>query len=132
MAKQRLTDGDLAMFALKAAQKAYSPYSGIQVGAALEADGSVFSGANVENRSYGLTVCAERSAVFAAVSAGSHKFERIAIASPQISFIVPCGACLQVLAEFCDDLKIILVGRDGKLRRTSLRKLLPTRFVLKK
>ena len=132
MVKQRLTDGDLAMLALRAAQKAYSLYSGIQVGAALEADGDVFSGVNVENRSYGLTTCAERSAIFAAVSAGSRGFTRIAVASPQISFIVPCGACLQVLAEFCDDLRIILLGREGKLRRTSLRKLLPTRFVLKK
>ena len=88
--------------ALDAARNSYSPYSKFRVGAAiLCGDGSITIGTNVENRSFGLTICAERSALVAAVSAGKHDFKAIAIATPDASYAVsPCGACRQVLSEF--------------------------------
>jgi len=95
-------DEMLFRVAQEAALRAYSPYSKFRVGAAiLCGDGSIVSGANVENRSFGLTICAERSAVVSAVSAGKRDFRAIAIATPDASYAVsPCGACRQVLSEF--------------------------------
>ncbi len=92
----------LFALALEAANASYSPYSRFRVGAALLCpDGTVFTGTNVENRSFGLTVCAERSALLAAVSAGRREFSGIVIATPDASYPVsPCGACRQVLSEF--------------------------------
>ncbi|MEI6388604.1 MAG: cytidine deaminase [Spirochaetota bacterium] len=92
----------LFALALEASRASYSPYSRFRVGAALvAADGSVFTGANVENRSFGLTICAERSALVAAISAGHRGFSTIAIATPDSKGPVsPCGACRQVLSEF--------------------------------
>ncbi len=88
--------------ALQAAQASYSPYSKFRVGAALAcADGTIFTGTNVENRSFGLTICAERSAMLAAISAGKREFSGIVIATPDADYPVsPCGACRQVLSEF--------------------------------
>lgn len=128
----KVTDQQLAQMALEAAKESYSPYSHFPVGAALMADGEVFTGANVENRSYGLTVCAERVAVLAAVANGKRQLERLALASPSSEFITPCGACLQVLSEFGVDLKLTLVNVNGEIRRTSLLRLYPKPFVLKK
>jgi cytidine deaminase len=99
-----------------AASQAYAPYSGFRVGAALLCtDGTVFRGANVENRSFGLTNCAERSALFAAVSAGHRSFEAIAIFTPDSREPVPpCGACRQVLSEFAAPaLPVVLAGSEG-------------------
>lgn len=127
-----LTDQQLAEVALAAARKSYSPYSKFKVGAAIEADREVFVGTNVENRSYGLTICAERSAVVNAVSAGKTQFNRLAIATPREETILPCGACLQVLSEFCQDLKILLVKGSGEFTRTRLSKLYPRPFSLRK
>lgn len=95
-------DDKLFAAARDAAERSYSPYSKFRVGAAiLCADGSIATGANVENRSYGLTICAERSAVVSAISAGQKDFKAIAIATPDSSYPVsPCGACRQVLSEF--------------------------------
>jgi cytidine deaminase len=92
----------LFALALDAARASYSPYSKFRVGAALLcADGSIVTGANVENRSFGLTVCAERSAISAAISAGKREFAGIVVATPDSSYPVsPCGACRQVLSEF--------------------------------
>lgn len=105
---------DLYEKALKAASSAYAPYSRFRVGAALLAeDGTVITGVNVENRSFGLTNCAERSAVFAAVSAGKRSFAAIAIATPDSDYPVgPCGACRQVLSEFMAPDVPVVFGPD--------------------
>lgn len=119
----------LVAAALAAREQAYAPYSKFRVGAALLADDqTVFRGCNVENVSYGLTNCAERTAVFTAVQAERRRFSAIAIASK--GGVLPCGACLQVLAEFCDDLPIYLVDADHPERwvSTRLQLLLPNRF----
>ncbi|MDR1863860.1 MAG: cytidine deaminase [Treponema sp.] len=101
--------------ARKAAQAAYAPYSGFRVGAALLAeDGTVFSGCNVENRSYGLTICAERTAVTKAVSEGRRVFKALAIAALDSAVPVgPCGACRQVLSEFMDGEAPVRFGGGG-------------------
>ncbi len=108
--------------------RAYAPYSHFRVGAALESsDGTVFLGCNVENASYGLTICAERSAVFAAVSAGFTRFRRAVVVSDVDPPAAPCGACRQVLAEFGLDLPIDGVGSKGIIR-WRLSDLLPAAF----
>lgn len=101
-----------------AARNSYSPYSKFRVGAAiLCGDGSVFTGTNVENRSFGLTICAERSALVAAVSAGMHDFKAIAIATPDASYAVsPCGACRQVLSEFFPPEAVVEFGNTSENR----------------
>jgi cytidine deaminase len=107
---------------------AYAPYSKFHVGAAIEADdGSVHVGCNVENASYGLTICAERMAVGAAVAAGKRKLKRVAVATAVEPPATPCGACRQVLAEFGLDLEVITAGPTSE-RRWRLRELLPEAF----
>ena len=107
---------DLFAEARKAADFAYAPYSKFMVGAALLAgDGTVFTGCNVENRSFGLTVCAERNAVFKAVSCGQKSFKALAISTPDSEIPVgPCGACRQVLSEFMPPSSPVLFGGSGK------------------
>ena len=102
--------------ARKAADFAYAPYSKFRVGAALLADdGTVFTGCNVENRSFGLTICAERNAVFKAVSTGNRSFKALAISTPDSETPVgPCGACRQVLSEFMEPSSPVLFGGSGK------------------
>jgi len=115
--------------AIEARERAYAKYSQFQVGAAvLTGDGRMFSGCNVENSSYGLTICAERAAVFSAVAAGQHKLDMIAIATA--GGATPCGACRQVLAEFNPALPILLVDVDhpDRIAETDLRQLLPGAF----
>lgn len=112
---------------------AYAPYSGYAVGAALlarDAKGSesVFTGANVENASYGLCVCAERNAVAAAVLAGARELLAMAIATPGPEPAAPCGMCRQVMAEFARDLPVALVVEGKIVQRTTLQKLLPMAF----
>lgn len=117
--------------ALAALKKAYSPFSKIKVGAALLcSDGEIIIGCNVENSSYGLSMCAERTAVFKAVSSGKEKFKKVCIATNADKIFTPCGACRQVLHEFCDDLEIICITTKGKEKKFSLKKLLPDSFRL--
>ena len=124
-----MTPEALQAAALAVQQHAYAKYSQFRVGAALATPGgAIFTGCNVENSSYGLTICAERVALFAAVAAGEQEFTGLAIASP--GGVMPCGACLQVLAEFVNELNIWLVDSEQKVsvRETSLGRLLPERF----
>ncbi len=109
----------LAREAIAAAERAYAPYSKFKVGAALLAeDERVFTGCNVENASYGLTNCAERTAVFKAVSEGATRFKAIAIAGGVGDVAMPCGACRQVLAEFCPpDAPVRCVSLDGAITK---------------
>lgn len=112
-----MTNADFFEMAVKSAGKAYAPYSNFKVGAVLlTRDGQIFTGCNIENSSYSMTICAERTAVFKAVSSGFRDFKAIAVAgSPDGDFskpCIPCGACLQVLSEFCDD-DFMIVLSDG-------------------
>jgi cytidine deaminase len=112
-----------------ARRRAYAPYSRFRVGAAVRAGGRVFEGANVENASYGLTLCAERAAVTAAVLAGAHRLEAVAIASATSPPTPPCGMCLQTLAEFAGpELPVLLAGARGAVVKTTLGELLPRGF----
>jgi cytidine deaminase len=110
-------------------ERAYAPYSGFRVGAALRgSEGTIFTGCNVENASYGLTICAERVALFKAVSEGVRSFLVLALVSDSEEPIPPCGACLSVLSEFGLDLPIVSVGKTGKRTSWTLRDLLPHVF----
>jgi len=120
---------ELLAAARLAMKKSYSPYSKIRVGAALLSDGGkIFCGANVENASYGLTLCAERAAVAAAVAAGSRKFVAAAIAWNRKGRVSPCGACRQVLSEFSPRLVIITAGARGNITVRKLSDMLPEAF----
>lgn len=123
----------LAETAIKAAEMAYAPYSNFKVGAALLAeDGRIFTGCNVENSSFGVTNCAERTALFKAVSEGCRKFCSIAIAGGKDEVAAPCGVCRQALSEFCEpSMPVRCVTLDGKIVRDyTLGGLLPASFKL--
>jgi cytidine deaminase len=127
-------DDELLEMARAASQRAYCPYSNFHVGAAIRAGGKIYAGANVENASYGLTICAERTAMFAAILAGETNIEAVAVScvdAPEGSDttqLMPCGACRQVLAEFAGPDTPVLVDRAG---RFTLNELLPFAFRLK-
>lgn len=126
-----MNNAEFFALAVRASEKSYSPYSNFKVGAVLlTEDGQIFTGCNIENASYSLAMCAERTAIFKAVSSGFRNFRAIAVAgSADGDFsksCIPCGACLQVMAEFCDD-DFMIVLADGVHQ---LSEFLPKRFVL--
>jgi cytidine deaminase len=113
-----------------AAERAYNRYSGYAVGAAVKSEsGRIFSGCNVENASYGATMCAERSAIFGLVSAGERQIASVCVYAPGEPMAMPCGMCRQVIAEFCLDAPVLVAGPRGVLRR-SFAELLPEAFRL--
>jgi cytidine deaminase len=115
--------------ALAARENAHAPFSKFKVGAAIEDEsGRVFTGCNVENATYGLTICAERVAVFKAISEGARKFKRIAVAADTDVLTPPCGACRQILWEFCGDAELTLVNLQGKTETFRLKELFPRPF----
>lgn len=115
--------------ALAVRANAFAPYSRFQVGAALEdSEGRIHTGCNVENATYGLTVCAERVALFKAISEGVRKFRRVAVAADTETLTPPCGACRQILWEFCGDIEIVLVNPRGKTETHQLKDLFPKPF----
>ncbi|WP_314626411.1 cytidine deaminase [uncultured Selenomonas sp.] len=123
-----MDDKALVELAKKARANAYAPYSGFSVGAAvLAADGRVFSGCNIENASYGLTNCAERTAIFSAVAAGARELAALAVVADGELPCSPCGACRQVIAEFAVE-RIILANLAGKSRVVTKEDLLPFAF----
>lgn len=124
-----MTDKELIKLARQAYKNSYAPYSRVKVGAALHcSNGKLFTGCNVENASYGLSMCAERVAVYNAIAAGQKNFNKIAIISNQRREFSPCGACRQVLAEFSPNITIIWQDKDGKIKSKKLTHLLPSAF----
>ena len=125
------SDDELVKIALKAREKAYVPYSHFKVGAALETkDGRVYEGCNIENASYGLTNCAERTAFFAALADGCRPgdFVKLAVVGQTEDVISPCGACRQVISELAADCEIVLTNLEGKMLKTNIQNLLPGAF----
>lgn len=124
---------DLVEKAREALKNAYAPYSKFRVGAAvLTKSGKIYTGVNVENASYGLTVCAERVAVFKAVSEGDRDIEAVAVVVEDKEPVAPCGACRQVIAEFNPDATIVMATADGKRKVVvSLKELFPSPFTKK-
>lgn len=114
--------------AREAAARAYAPYSGFQVGAAVWTDRGLFAGANVENASYGLTNCAERSAIFAAANAGARRVECVVVYTPTPGAAAPCGACRQVIHEFGPDARVISCCDGAERIDTTIGALLPGAF----
>jgi cytidine deaminase len=115
--------------ALAARAHAFAPFSRFQVGAAVEdGGGRIHTGCNIENATYGLTVCAERVAVFKAISEGVRSFRRVAVAADTELLTPPCGACRQILWEFCGDVEIVLVNLRGKSETYRLKELFPRPF----
>ncbi len=123
---------ELINLAKKAREKAYAPYSHFKVGAALlTKDGQAFTGCNVENSSFGASMCAERVAIFKAISMGERTFTEIAIVTDAEDPAMPCGICRQVLSEFVQDIKIYAANLKGKIKETTLKELLPYAFTKK-
>ena len=124
-----MSDKELLDLAWQAREQSYSPYSHFAVGAALEcADGTVYTGCNVEGASYGNTICAERTALVKAVSEGKRSFKRVAIVANSPEYTAPCGICRQMLYEFAPDLQVLCANGVGEWKSVSLRELLPMGF----
>lgn len=124
-----MTKEKLVECAMRARENAYAPYSNFKVGAALEtSNGRVFTGCNVENATYGLTVCAERVALWKAISEGEREFSAIAVVTESERPASPCGACRQLLWEFCGDIDVILANLERREESRRLRDLFPYPF----
>jgi len=118
--------------ARKVRERAYAPFSNFKVGAAVEtADGEIFNGCNVESASYGLTVCAERVAIWKAVSEGKKKFKHIAVVADTEELTPPCGVCRQIIWEFCGDVPVTFANLKGKVETVQMKELLPRAFDMK-
>lgn len=124
------TEKELAELAVTAKLKSIATYSNFHVGAALQTkDGKLILGANIENATYGLTICAERTAVFKALLDGEREFASIAIAGDSEDYLPPCGACRQILMEFCgEELDVIMVNLKGESKTIKMKDLLPYSF----
>jgi len=123
-----MDDRELVKLANEVRERAYAPYSGFKVGAALLcADGTVFTGVNIENASFGPTICAERTAMFKAISEGHRDFVKIAVTCDR-AYCQPCGVCRQVMIEHAPDLEVLMGSLDGSFKRTTIRELLPEAF----
>jgi cytidine deaminase len=119
----------LIVIAKQSRENAHAPYSNFRVGAALRAvSGRVFGGCNVENATYGLTVCAERTAIFNAISEGERGFDAISVVTDTDTLTPPCGACRQLIWEFCGDVPVILANLKGKTEIVQMRDLFPRPF----
>ena len=124
-----MTEKELIQAAVEMLDKAYVPYSHFPVGAALECgDGTVYTGCNIENAAFPCTICAERAAIFKAVSEGHRTFRRIVVAGRSEKFCVPCGSCRQVRREFAPEMEVICLNGKGEAGRYTLRQLLPESF----
>ena len=124
-----MSEHELMQKAIEMLDRAYIPYSHFPVGAALECeDSTVYTGCNIENSSFGLTICAERTAAVNAISEGYSKFRRIVIAGNSKDFCYPCGACRQFLYEFSPDMEVICLNRAREAKRMTLRELMPCGF----
>lgn len=116
--------------AMKGGEKAYAPYSHFNVGAAvLTESGKIYRGCNIENASYGLTICAERVAIFKAISEGE-RIKALAVTSSAQSMTLPCGACRQVIQELCPGARLYLADKDGNFKTYEIKDLLPMPFIL--
>ena len=123
------TDQDLVNAARDVRENAYAPYSNFKVGAAVEADnGDIYVGCNVESASYGLTVCAERVAIWKGISRGEKHFKRIAVVVDTEELTPPCGVCRQIIWEFCGDVPVVLSNLQGRMEIISSGELLPRAF----
>lgn len=119
----------LAEAAVKARENARAPFSNFKVGAALlTSAGEIFTGCNIENASYGLTMCAERVAIFKALSEGARAFQKIVVAADTDELTTPCGACRQIIWEFCGDIEIVLINLRGKSEIFQMSELFPRAF----
>jgi len=123
------TEKELIDAAADVRKRAYAPYSNFKVGAAVETeDGAIYTGCNVESASYGLTVCAERVAIWKGISRGVTKFGRIAVVVDTEELTPPCGVCRQIIWEFCGDVPVILANLHGKTETIMMSELLPRAF----
>ncbi len=123
------TDTQLIDIAADVREMAYAPYSNFKVGAAVESEsGDVYTGCNIESASYGLTVCAERVAIWKGISRGEKRFARIAVVVDTEELTPPCGVCRQIIWEFCGDVPVILSNLHGKTETVMMSELLPRAF----
>ncbi len=124
-----MSDENLIEAAKQAREKAFAPYSNFKVGAAIRIKkGKIYTGCNIENASYGLTICAERVAIFKAISEGEKEFDGLVVVADTENLTPPCGACRQIIWEFCGDIPVTFSNLDGKKETLQMRELFPRAF----
>lgn len=125
----KISDKKLIEAAKQARENAFAPFSNFKVGASLLTEtGEIFTGCNIENATYGLTICAERTAIFKAISEGKRRFKKICIVADTENLTPPCGACRQIIWEFCGDAEVILSNLQGKIETFRTSELFPKAF----